>query len=147
MRFSRFLYIAGPIFLVAVVIKATKVATTSGTQSGSQKLPLCPPVHTEVSGAVVQTNLLLVSTLDGQMTALDMDKSGAHLWSVATGPGPMLSSTISQVTFWSDTLYEHFELWVYHKWRHGLGGGGRRSHLKLSDVIYGRPLCNFYVCS
>ena len=99
MRWSRLLCLAGPIFLVVVVIKATNVATTSGSQSGTQKLPLCPPVHTEVSGTVVQTNLLLVSTLDGLMTALDMDKSGAHLWSVATGPGPMLSSTISQVTF------------------------------------------------
>jgi hypothetical protein len=96
MKWSTLLCLTGPIFLVAVIVKATNAVTDS--QSGIPKLPpLCPPVHSDVSEKVVHSNLLLVSTLDGQMSALDMDKSGAHLWSVATGPGPMLSSTISQV--------------------------------------------------
>lgn len=82
----------GPIFLVAALVKATNFV------SGSQpKLPLCPPVLADVSDHAAQANLLLVSTLDGQLSALNMDRSGEHLWSVATGPGPMLSSTISQV--------------------------------------------------
>ena len=95
MKWSTLLCLAGPIFVVAVIVKATNSVTDS--QSGVPKLPLCPPVHSAVSGKVVHSNLLLVSTLDGQMSALDMDLSGKHLWSVATGPGPMLSSTISQV--------------------------------------------------
>ena len=91
MRWSRLLLLTGPIFLVAALVKATNLV------SETQKLPLCPPVLSDVSDQAANANLLLVSTLDGQLSALDMDKSGEHLWSVATGPGPMLSSTISQV--------------------------------------------------
>lgn len=89
MRWSRLLLLTGPVILIAALVKVT-----SGTLP---KLPLCPPVRSEASDEVVHANLLLVSTLDGQISALDMDKSGEHLWSLATGPGPMLSSTISQV--------------------------------------------------
>ena len=96
MKWTRLLCLAGPIFLVVVIVKASNVAVTS-SNTGIPKLPLCPPVQAEVSEKVGHADLLLVSTLDGQVTALDMEKSGAHLWSVATGPGPMLSSTISQV--------------------------------------------------
>ena len=38
-----------------------------------------------------------MSTLDGKLTALDPKNEGTTLWSIATGPGSMLSSTISQV--------------------------------------------------
>ena len=38
--------------------------------------------------------LLLVSTLDGRLTALNIDDEGTQKWSVSTEPGPLLSSTI-----------------------------------------------------
>ena len=96
MKWRKLVCLAGSMFLVAVIVKASNVAVT-GSNTGIPKLPLCPPVPIEISETVTHANLLVVSTLDGQVTALDMDKSGAHMWSVATGPGPMLSSTISQV--------------------------------------------------
>jgi hypothetical protein len=106
MRWSRLLLLTGPVFLAAALIKASNVV------SGSQPmLPLCPPVRSEASGEAVNANLLLVSTLDGQITALDMDRSGEHLWSVATGPGPMLSSTISQVSIPYNFLSSLHTLW------------------------------------
>lgn len=42
-------------------------------------------------------DILLVSTLDGKLTAIDPKNQGKTLWSVSTGPGSMLSSTISQL--------------------------------------------------
>jgi len=41
--------------------------------------------------------LLIVSTLDGYLTALDLNNNGEMVWSVATVPGPMLSSTLSDM--------------------------------------------------
>jgi len=49
--------------------------------------------------------LLLVSTLDGKLTALDPSNNGQALWSVATGPGSMLSSTISQMELASNAKW------------------------------------------
>lgn len=37
--------------------------------------------------------LLLVSTLDGRLSALSIDE-GTEKWSISTEPGPLLSSTI-----------------------------------------------------
>ena len=42
-------------------------------------------------------DILLVSTLDGKLSALDPNNDGKLLWSIGTGPGSMLSSTISQM--------------------------------------------------
>lgn len=41
--------------------------------------------------------LLLVSTLDGTLSALDVDDNGSILWKIETGPGSLLSSSISKV--------------------------------------------------
>ena len=41
--------------------------------------------------------LLLVSTLDGTLSALDVEEGGNLLWKVDTGPGGFLSSSISKV--------------------------------------------------
>ena len=59
-------------------------------------LSLCPP---KLKNPIKSTrkNLLIVSTLDGYITALDLNKNGEMLWSVATVPGPMLSSTLSDM--------------------------------------------------
>lgn len=43
------------------------------------------------------SSLLLVSTLDGTLSALDAADDGNILWKVETGPGSLLSSSISKV--------------------------------------------------
>jgi len=50
-------------------------------------------------------DILFVSTLDGTLTALDAKDQGKTLWSVGTGPGSMLSSTISQVELTSNAQF------------------------------------------
>eukprot|EP00094_Tigriopus_californicus_P003984 TCALIF_03837-PA protein Name:"Similar to EIF2AK3 Eukaryotic translation initiation factor 2-alpha kinase 3 (Homo sapiens)" AED:0.07 eAED:0.07 QI:0/0.66/0.5/1/0.66/0.5/4/176/987 len=62
-----------------------------------QRIPYCPPEDKE-SLARKNSNLIMVSTLDGKISALDPAHEGRLLWSVDTGPaGSMLSSTISQM--------------------------------------------------
>lgn len=43
------------------------------------------------------SSLLLVSTLDGSLSALDSTESGKLLWQIETEPGSLLSSSISKV--------------------------------------------------
>jgi len=62
--------------------------------TANKAIPLCPPP--ELSSAK-NSNVLLVSTMDGKITALDPGSGGSELWSVDTAPGDMLSSTISQL--------------------------------------------------
>lgn len=45
---------------------------------------------------------MLVSTLDGAISALDAENDGARLWKIETGPGSLLSSSISKVELNSD---------------------------------------------
>ncbi|XP_076368926.1 pancreatic eIF-2alpha kinase [Tachypleus tridentatus] len=42
-------------------------------------------------------NLIVVSTLDGKVSALDSDSGGQMVWTQTTGPGPLLSSSISRL--------------------------------------------------
>ncbi|KAH8278465.1 hypothetical protein KR018_003841 [Drosophila ironensis] len=41
--------------------------------------------------------LLYITTLDGRLSALDIAKSGKLRWSVPTGPGPLISSSIHRL--------------------------------------------------
>ena len=50
-------------------------------------------------------DILFVSTLDGTLTALDAKNDGKTLWSIATGPGSMMSSTISQLQLTSNAQF------------------------------------------
>ncbi|XP_064602611.1 eukaryotic translation initiation factor 2-alpha kinase 3-like [Liolophura sinensis] len=43
------------------------------------------------------SNLMLVSTLDGKMSALDLNQKGSMAWSINTGSQPLLSSSISKL--------------------------------------------------
>ena len=52
---------------------------------------LCP---TASSADKRNSNVVLVSTLDGKLTALDPNDEGRMLWSIDTKPGDMVSSTI-----------------------------------------------------
>lgn len=59
------------------------------------RLPYCPPK--ENKSIQPSSNLLVVSTLDGQISALDLNNAGEMFWSVSTSPGEMISSTISHM--------------------------------------------------
>ncbi|BET01789.1 eukaryotic translation initiation factor [Nesidiocoris tenuis] len=52
-------------------------------------IPFCSPETAKKTNRIV-----LVSTLDGKVSALNMEDGGSEQWSVETGPGPMLSSSI-----------------------------------------------------
>ncbi|KAH8311836.1 hypothetical protein KR044_008223, partial [Drosophila immigrans] len=41
--------------------------------------------------------LLYITTLDGRLSALDITNSGKLRWSIATGPGPLISSSIHRL--------------------------------------------------
>jgi len=70
---------------------------TQSSRSGEDiLLSLCPP-KTKKPFRTKNKNLLIVSTLDGQITALDLNKDGEMIWSSPTLPGPMLSSTLSDL--------------------------------------------------
>ena len=43
------------------------------------------------------SSLVLVSTLDGQLSALDTQENGKLLWSLPAFHGPLLSSSLSSI--------------------------------------------------
>merc|ERR1712223_551719 len=74
----------------------------SETDEDIPVLPICD------KKTIIRENhpdILFVSTLDGTLTALDAKHGGKTLWSVGTGPGSMLSSTISQVELTSNAQF------------------------------------------
>jgi len=71
-------------------------SSTGSTGDGAPPLPLCPP-KPAVEEKTGLSNVLLVSTLDGQLSALDLSKDGEMLWSVSMHPGTLLDSTISNM--------------------------------------------------
>ena len=99
--FGSFCFLAAFGFLVIVLVTATATDDEGGKKTTNinmktemeeaKRLPVCPPKETPSS-----ENVLIVSTLDGKITALDGKKS-VPLWSVTTEPGEMVSSTISQL--------------------------------------------------
>lgn len=91
--------IAGTVLVVAFATSSTTKSTSNNnlnnnnrdmTEEQPKRLPFCPPKKAR------NENVLIVSTLDGKITALDGSKN-VPLWSVTTEPGEMLSSTISQL--------------------------------------------------
>ncbi|XP_014241196.1 eukaryotic translation initiation factor 2-alpha kinase [Cimex lectularius] len=57
-----------------------------------EKLPIC---SNQLSKELKK--LVFVSTLDGRVSALNLEDGGSKEWSVPTGPGPMLSSSIHRL--------------------------------------------------
>ena len=55
---------------------------------------LCPTPSSAAAADKRNSNVILVSTLDGKLTALDPSDEGRLLWSIDTKPGDMVSSTI-----------------------------------------------------
>lgn len=85
------LLFAGHLILVCGGTTSPDLETTTS----SPVLPLCPP--SIPSSAASNSNVLIVSTLDGKITALDPFQDGQALWSIDTAPGDMISSTISNL--------------------------------------------------
>jgi len=74
------------------------VTSTPLLQGEEILLSLCPPKNSlPFKLPKIKKSILVVSTLDGQLTALDLANSGEMVWSTPTSPGPMLSSTISNM--------------------------------------------------
>ena len=78
-------------------VRPSTVAPPSRTSPEEILLSLCPPRPGPATHQPSPANLLVVSTLDGQLTALDLDRDGEMLWSTPTMPGPMLQSTLSGI--------------------------------------------------
>ncbi|XP_030568124.1 eukaryotic translation initiation factor 2-alpha kinase isoform X2 [Drosophila novamexicana] len=55
----------------------------------SNKLDAC--------SSLSKRRLLYITTLDGRLSALDIAKSGKIRWSIETGPGPLISSSIHRL--------------------------------------------------
>ncbi|XP_023302859.2 eukaryotic translation initiation factor 2-alpha kinase [Lucilia cuprina] len=55
------------------------------------------PYCDESDERTIGRRLLYVTTLDGRLTALDITKSGKVRWSIPTGPGPLISSSIHRL--------------------------------------------------
>lgn len=60
-----------------------------------EKLPFCD--DDVEKGRDISDRLLYVTTLDGRLSALDLTNGGTLQWSVETGPGPLLSSSIHRL--------------------------------------------------
>ncbi|XP_053969793.1 eukaryotic translation initiation factor 2-alpha kinase [Anastrepha ludens] len=57
-------------------------------------IPYCDEDNTD---RTIGRRLLYITTLDGRLTALDVGKGGKLRWSVPTGPGPLISSSIHRL--------------------------------------------------
>jgi len=62
------------------------------SESEIDNLPFCDP-----DKLTTQHKLVFVSTLDGRLSALDPSNGGSVNWSIDTGPGQMLSSSIHRL--------------------------------------------------
>ncbi|XP_062561727.1 eukaryotic translation initiation factor 2-alpha kinase-like [Armigeres subalbatus] len=91
------LLLAGTILLGGVATDAGTGGSGASEQASAtvEKLPFCDDDVDK--GRDISDRLLYVSTLDGRLSALDLTNGGDLLWSVETGPGPLLSSSIHRL--------------------------------------------------
>ncbi|XP_046385466.1 eukaryotic translation initiation factor 2-alpha kinase-like [Ischnura elegans] len=85
------------IIMVLCYLSALEVYTLHQDESvrNFEELPYCDP---SISGwKHKDPKLVLVSTLDGKLSAINVEGGGEVSWSVDTGPGSMLSSSIHQL--------------------------------------------------
>ena len=87
------LIIGAFIILISVEDETTNLLELSQAEERGldSEVRLCP---TPPSADKRNSNVILVSTLDGKLTALDPNDEGRMLWSIDTKPGDMVSSTI-----------------------------------------------------
>ena len=90
-----FHFIFGALTVIIVLseeLKTNILKLSQGDERGlDAEVRLCP---TPSSADKRNSNVILVSTLDGKLTALDPNDEGRMLWSIDTKPGDMVSSTI-----------------------------------------------------
>ncbi|KAK9509499.1 hypothetical protein O3M35_006804 [Rhynocoris fuscipes] len=76
--------------LLFIFISCFSLTFSKDDEKQIGQLPYC-----ESEGNINEIKrLVFVSTLDGRLSALNIDDGGTEKWSVPTGPGPMLSSSI-----------------------------------------------------
>ncbi|KAG8240449.1 hypothetical protein J437_LFUL003163 [Ladona fulva] len=90
------------IFLQTLVLLISLLATSNEANlphdapgENFDKLPFCDPSNSGLKHK--DARLILVSTLDGRLSALNLDGEGEVAWTLDTGPGAMLSSSIHQL--------------------------------------------------
>lgn len=91
----------GPLLLAGMVLLGGSGAGADAGPEGAppepavEKLPFCDDDVDK--GRDISDRLLYVTTLDGRLSALDLMNGGTMLWSVETGPGSLLSSSIHRL--------------------------------------------------
>nr|XP_029721127.1 eukaryotic translation initiation factor 2-alpha kinase-like [Aedes albopictus] len=91
----------GPLLLAGMVLLGGAGADAGTARPSEQqpitveKLPFCDDDVDR--GRDISDRLLYVTTLDGRLSALDLMNGGTLLWSVETGPGALLSSSIHRL--------------------------------------------------
>lgn len=84
-------------YLCVVLSCSASVQCTSDTST--KELPDCSkaPKSDDTAQAKTFRELFIVGTLDGRISALDPKEHGNVVWSHETGPGPLLSSSLSRL--------------------------------------------------
>ncbi|XP_065083248.1 eukaryotic translation initiation factor 2-alpha kinase-like [Ochlerotatus camptorhynchus] len=92
----------GPLLLAGTILFGGSTAGVRADDGGSgpppvpvEKLSFCD--EDVAKGRDISDRLLYVTTLDGRLSALDLINGGSLLWSVETGPGALLSSSIHRL--------------------------------------------------
>lgn len=81
--------------LTSIVTASLATSSPSGQEGSAaiEQLPFCG----EKLDRTIGRRLLYITTLDGTLSALDITKGGKVRWSVPTGPGPLISSSIHRL--------------------------------------------------
>uniref|UniRef100_A0A8D8BTI2 non-specific serine/threonine protein kinase n=1 Tax=Culex pipiens TaxID=7175 RepID=A0A8D8BTI2_CULPI len=91
----------GPLLVAGTILLGAAGSTGESATSDPDRLQTAglPNCNDDLAkgGRDVSDRLLYVTTLDGRMSALDMTDGGALRWSVETGPGSLLSSSIHRL--------------------------------------------------
>lgn len=81
--------------VLGLIYILVKVSTLNLDGRSFDELPYCDPANSGWKHK--DSRLILVSTLDGKLSALNIEEGGEVAWSLDTGPGAMLSSSIHQL--------------------------------------------------
>ncbi|XP_060646711.1 eukaryotic translation initiation factor 2-alpha kinase isoform X1 [Drosophila nasuta] len=86
-----------------VVVAAAQTESTSESSNLQHAVPPAAiPYCVDQQERRIGRRLLYVTTLDGRLSALDIANSGKMRWSIETGPGPLISSSIHRLELTSN---------------------------------------------
>ncbi|EDV47885.1 eukaryotic translation initiation factor 2-alpha kinase isoform X1 [Drosophila erecta] len=91
------LTMAGLVAIDPVQVRAGQPPTDSELQTAGSSHPPGLVHCVDQKERSIGRRLLYISTLDGRLSALDIAKSGKLRWSVPTGPGSLISSSIHRL--------------------------------------------------